>query len=315
MLRAFCSFSLTLVILSACTNAQEADVPWLSLKRLSVMANASYHYVPWKKYNESLLVAQDAIRYSPSYPDPRGELEKVLGDGTFDFTMGYRIISGLSFGITAGYLRTGSDGYLSYNPGYTVYVGGEPVADAKQLVEQNIRFSAPYLGVGFRYTHHLTGPFRLFASASFERYYGLFSFHYEDIQPWQRDLFSADLRETRFGFRCGVGLSLRVDESLSASAAIDYRWLRFEHLRGGGTYSSEYRGYSSYGESYPFNAQLGEADGYFGLHIATEDQPYVSDYLLHTLWRSSAAGPWWKTQPASLDLSGFGLTMGLSYVF
>jgi hypothetical protein len=66
------------------------------------------------------------------------------------------------------------------------------------------------------------------------------------------------------------------------------------------------------GSTQAFEAQLGEADGYFGLLFKNVPEgPGI-----HGLWERTPSVPWWITQkPAVLDISGVGLSLGVQYAF
>jgi hypothetical protein len=316
MPRALCSLLLVLVIVSVQTYAQETDVPWLSLKRLSVTAGAAYHYNPWKKYNESMSLAQDAIRYNPNYPNPQGGLEKVFGDGTFRIRAGYRVISGFSLNVGAGFMRTGGTIRVSWNPSILVYPGGYPAPGPTRSANQEMQLNVPEYGAGFQYTYNLDDSFGISVSTLVSCCQGSFRFkHTYEYASWKYD-FSADLKETKVGAVAGVELTLNAFAPLGIVSFVEYRWLRFPGLHGNGTYVYQEKQASwSYEESRPFEGRLGEADGYFGLLITPSNQS-VADYVLHQLWQSAPVQPWWKTQQSAvLDLSGFGIGLGVRYAF
>jgi hypothetical protein len=302
MLRAFCSLLLTLVIISAHTYAQEADVPWLSLKRLSVTGSGSYHYRPWQKYNESLALAQDALRYDPYYQNPRGTFEKILGDASFDLTALYRVIPRLSVGIRAGFLTTGGTAVVSYNRAYVTKVTIFP-SDLTKSIEQKMRLDVPHYGVGLQYALNLCESLQLSASTYVSRYLGTFSFDYRD----GTSVYTADLREGRFGLTSSVDLLCTIYGPVSIATSFEYRWLRFPRLTGNGLYTQH-----AYTYTQAFEAQLGEADGYFGLLFKNVPEgPGI-----HSLWERTPSNPWWITQkPAVLDISGVGLSLGVQYAF
>lgn len=292
--------------------AQEED-GWLSLGRLSASTSATYHYAPWKAYNASLTLAQDAIRYTPRFLNPDGQLEKVLGDASYDVTIAYRIVSTFSMEVSAGILQVESHDSFRYALTYPVYVHGATILNGEPLIQQNLALNSPHFGIGMRYTSDVSSLLHISVSAVLERHSGSLKFNYRYEFPGSSDLFGANLGQPRFGARATCAVSLALDQSFRIVAGVDYRWLKFTNLQGRGTYTSVY----SYTDisSHAFDAQLGEGNGYFGLHIAPKDEPYIPVYILHGLWSGSAAGPWWQTQPTSLDISGIGMTIGVQYAF
>jgi hypothetical protein len=302
MLRASRFFLLALVALSAHAFAQETDVPWLSLKRLSVMGSSSYHYSPWQKYNESLALAGDAFRYDPYYQNPRGTFEKVFGDASFDLTALYRLVPRLSVGIRAGLLTTGGTAAVSYNRATVTTVTVLP-SDFIRSIEQNVRLDVPHYGIGLQYALSLSKTLELSASTYVSRYLGTFSFDYTD----GTSVYTADLREGRFGLVSSVDILCTIYGPLSIASSFEYRWLKFPHLTGNGLYTQH-----AYTYTQAFEAQLGEADGYFGLLFK-----YVPNGPgIHALWERTPSVSWWITQkPAVLDISGVGLSLGVQYAF
>jgi hypothetical protein len=100
------SVSLTLLFSAQVLFAQQEDESWLSPSRLTLTATGSYHYAPWKKYNESLQLVQDAIRYNPAYPNPQGSLDLVKGDLTEQIEASYRVFGSFSILVSAGWIHT-----------------------------------------------------------------------------------------------------------------------------------------------------------------------------------------------------------------
>jgi hypothetical protein len=317
MLRASRFFLLALVALSAHAFAQETDVPWLSLKRLSVTAGVAYHYNPWKKYNKSMSLAQDAISYDSYYQNPSGHLEQILGDASYDLTLHYRILLGLSIGLRAGFLTTRTSSDVSYNPPFTSYAITSP-ARGRQTISQKIEINVPYYGMGLEYTYDLTDRVAISVSTQVSRYLGSLSFEnrhdYAGISLW-RELYTANLSERKSGVACLLDLVYRAHGSWSLVASVDYRFLGFAGLSGSGTYVT---GDATSGQpssySHSFEARLGEADGYYGLIIRESDQPYLNIATLYTLWSRAPVQRVWRNQkPATLDLSAFGVSLGVRY--
>jgi hypothetical protein len=150
-----------------------------------------------------------------------------------------------------------------------------------------------------------------------QRSFGTLVLDYHFLPPSFDEQFSADLRDKRWSARTGIGIQYRVYHDIALVSSVEYRWLKFPELRGNGTYTerrlmpANESSYSSY-----FPAQLGEADGYFGLMIPSEFSGYVPTQLLHTLWSSTPAQEWWYTEkPTALDLSGIGISFGIRYEF
>jgi hypothetical protein len=135
--------------------------------------------------------------------------------------------------------------------------------------------------------------------------------------PLEAFLFSANLRESTFGAGTYVEAHLTALRPFSIICRVDYRWLTLKNLRGQGSETDiyVYPDGTRIGGPGTFEAQLGEAGGYFGLYIPATGT-MTSTYMLHQIWARTPTSPWWSTQqPTSLDLSGFGLSLGVSYAF
>ena len=285
--------------------SQVADPGWLSWSRVSVSASGSYYFVPWKKYNESMKLVEDAIQYSPSYQNPRGALESINGDGTAGFTVSYRIYSGLSLLLSSSYLTGGGAFDVTYGTSYLFQT------------TQKVRLHVWEHGVGLRFTQPVSKDVSVSVFGLAVRSFGtlLFDFHFQP-QSWNEH-FSADLRDKRWSATSGIDIQYRVFDDFSLVSSLEYRWLTFPELQGNGTYT-ESMDVSASEPSYSsgFSAQLGEADGYFGLMIPSRFGGYVPIQILHTLWSMTPAQQWWYTEkPTALDLSGIGIRIGIQYEF
>jgi len=289
--------------------AQKSEEPWLSLSRLTLTASSSYHYAPWKKYNESLLLVQDAVRYNPAYANPSGSLEQIKGDLTYQLEASYRVLSSFSITVNAGWMQT--EGVIDFHnpfPGTASGVG--------EFYAQTMWLSSYHCGAGVAYTHIVNNILSISAGASIVHYPANLDFQATYQRPTAANLFSANLKESALGLHAHLEAQLSAFGPLSIVSRVEYRWLMLRNLRGSGSETDieEYTFGTLMNGPTVFDAQLGEAGGYFGLFIPTS-QP-INDHLLHGLWARTPAGPWWETQkPTSLDLSGFGISLGVSYAF
>lgn len=299
------------LILPLCSYSQEEGENWLSAGRLSLTTSASYHYAPWERYNESMKLVQDAIRFSPTNQNPQGNLEKILGDGSIDLTAAYRLISGLSVFIRSSYLAGGGSFNLSFNP----YGYPDPIYTSYH--SQKMRLEVREYGAGFRYTQRLNRRFELAAFGSVFRSLGSVQFDYRYSQTDEEDLFSVELNDGRTGISCGIELVFTTSRHFSIVSSVDYRWIKFPELQGTGTYVWRYTyDWGVYESSKPFDARLGQADGYFGLFIDSRKTGFDRDNVLHTLWGGTPTQPFWYNQrPDVLDLSGVGVSLGVRYAF
>jgi hypothetical protein len=286
--------------------AQQGDESWLSLSRLSLSASGSYHYAPWKKYNQSLLLVQEAVRYNPSYANPSGSLDKIIGDLTYQIEARYNVISSFSLTANAGWMQT--EGVMDFN---NVSASG-----FGQSYVQTMWLKSFHFGAGLTYAYVFDNDLSLSAGASFVRYPANLDFQARFQSPPSAYLFTANLEESALGVHAHVEAFFRAFGRLSIVPRIEYRWLTFNnfHGRGSETDINSYPSGVQIGGPGSFEAQLGEADGYFGLIISSTNG--VNSHLLHRPWALTPAGQWWNTQqPTSLDLSGFGVSLGVSYAF
>jgi hypothetical protein len=174
-----------------------------------------------------------------------------------------------------------------------------------------------HFGAGLAYTHILNDDLSVSAGASIVRYPANLDFQARFQSPPDAYLFSANLEESALGVHAHMEALFSAFGRLSIVPRIEYRWLTLKnfHGRGSETDISSYPSGVQIGGPGSFEAQLGEADGYFGL-IISPSYGAINSHLLHRLWALTPAGQWWNTQqPTSLDLSGFGVSLGVSYAF
>ncbi|MBI3789237.1 MAG: hypothetical protein HY276_13410 [Ignavibacteriales bacterium] len=316
MTRLFIILSLLVFLLPRFVIAQN-EIPWLSLSRLSISASTSYHFSPWKKYNESLQLAQDAIRYDPTYAAPKGSFEKILGDGSIELSAGYRLIEGLSINVIGGYTATSSEGIFSHSV-FGTDSDGSSVTLAEPRFIQNFKLNVVEYGFGIRYTYEITEGISLAAGASASQAHGRLNFEYEFQRSSTTYSYSVEMQEAQYSYRVGLGMLVNLYGPISLNSSIEYRWLKFPNFQGDGTYREQHNTSTSSDEySQPFQALLGESDGYFGIHSPHTAQTVVNEHLLHILWqRTSVWATWYETRkPATLDLSGVGVKIGIQVEF
>jgi hypothetical protein len=306
------AFVVCLTFLLAFNNllAQQGDESWLSLSRLSLSASGSYHYAPWKKYNESLKLVQEAVQYNPAYSYPGGSLEKINGDLTYQIEASYRVFSSFAVTLNAGWLQTGS---------VIDFRNESPTArsDDRQPYRQSMWLSSVHFGAGLSYAYEINDLIRLSAGASIVRYPAHLNFQAVSQIPNTANVFDANLQETALGFHAHVQAELQAFGPIRLTSRLEYRWLRLENLSGNGSETDLYTDVNGTSVQGPraFEAQLGEAGEYLGLMILPSNVN-VNSYLLHQLWARTPSGFWWEIErPASLDLSGFGISLGVSYAF
>jgi hypothetical protein len=210
--------------------AQRGDESWLSLSRLSLSASGSYHYAPWKKYNESMLLVQEAVRYNPTYTNPSGSLDKINGDFTYRLEASYRVLSSLSITVNAGWLQT--EGVMDF---HDVSISG-----FSQSYVQTMWLSSFHYGAGFAYTRMVDDELSLSAGAGVLRYPATLDFESIYQYPASAFLFSAKLKESALGVHAHVEAQLSALERFRIVSRLEYRWLTLKNLRGSGSESDIY---------------------------------------------------------------------------
>lgn len=307
----------TIASLLPCSVIAQDEVPWLSLSRLSLTASSSYHFSPWKKYNESLQLAQEAIQYDSYYAAPKGSFEKILGDGTIEVDIGYRLVEELSLYAIGGYTTTSSDDNFSYTV-LGLGTNGEFIVLVEPRFSQKVKLNIFEYGIGARYSYEISKGVKIFSSTSASRSDAKFNFDYEYQRLSQRYVYSVEMLDAKYSYRVGVGIQVNLFGPINLNSSIEYRWLKFADFQGDGTYLEQYNNpNSSYEYSQTFQTHLGESDGYFGIYSLMPNRPIINEHLLHILWRRTSVGATWYStkKPATLELSGIGINLGVQLEF
>ena len=309
---------IALALSSSLCFAQEADQNWLSLSRLAISVSSAYHFRPWDKYNDAIAVARDAINYDPIYRNPQGSVQKIRGDLGVDARLDYRIIEGLSFSLNGTLMRTGATTVLSYKSGYNDVTATAPIYG----IENTLRLNTNEYGLGLRYSFELAHGLELRIGGAIQRAEGSMDFEYDYTYgvpgSSTRFSYSANLKDIAMSRKASIELSVVLLDQLSVTTSVQFRSLAFLNLHGRGTYKNAY-GYTNgqhFESSVDFDAALAEADGYFGVKVDDgAGGVYINEYL-HQLWARSPAQPWRQTiRPTTLDLSSFGVSIGIQWSF
>lgn len=301
-----CLFLLSLTLSPAF--GQEGD-PWFSLGRLSLSTSGSYHFRPWHFYNNSLLLVEDAVRYDPVYGNPKGSYEKIVGDMGTGLVLSYRLLEGLHIEGAGMYMMTGGSVRLE--------LPQPPLSSS--VTTQDLSLRVMEWGIGVRSKFSLGDEFDLNTSLQVSRASGKLRYDYAYIPSNRLEyLFEADLKDRSTVIRAAVEGGYRLLGPLRITGGVEYRWLRFDNFEGGG--NEIYRDKTfPYEDIRPFQATLGQTDGYFFGLIPLEGSYISNPHLMRTLWNRTELYPsWWgnlQVKPASLDLSSLGIRIGVRYEF
>ena len=293
-------------ILPARTSSQ-TDTEWLTLHRVSLSVSGSYHDRPWNKYNESVALEQEAFNYQPAYPSPSGSFKKIIGDAAIDAVIGYRVFGNLTINAVGGYTGTGSKSHVSwiYSP-----------TDQPQII-QNVAFRFLEYGAGLQYGREVSDNLHVSGSLRVCRAEGIYNYDYFVDYGGQRYWVNAKLQQPRIDYRAALEVAYKVYGPLSLLSSLEYRWLKFPNLRGTGTYSTEYDN-TGLGPSKPvtFASGLIQADGYFGMDPGSPFLP-AAGVLFFPWSRARIQNNYgiFYGSPAILDLSGFGMNVGVRVEF
>lgn len=287
----------------------QQEVRWLSWERLSVSSSGSYHFRPWHFYNNSLSLVEDAVRYDPTYVNPKGSYEKIVGDMETGLVLSYRLVKGLHLEGAGMYTMTGGSVRLELpRPPFPTSV-----------TTQNLSLRITEWGLGVRSTIALGDEFDLQTSLHVSRASGKVRYEYAYIPSSPQEyLFEADLNDRSTVIRAVVEGGYRLFGPLQITAGVEYRWLRFDNFEGWGNEISRDKGFP-YESIRPFQASLGQTDGYFFGLVPLEGSYISNPHLMRTIWNRTEIFPFWwgnlEVKPASLDLSSFGIRIGVRYEF
>lgn len=301
-----CLFLLSLPLSPAL--GQEGD-PWLSLGRLSLSTSGSYHFRPWHFYNNSLSLVEDAVRYDPTYENPKGSYERIVGDMGTGLVLSYRLLEGLHIEGAGMYTMTGGSVRLEL-----------PQAPfPSSVTTQDLSLRVIEWGIGVRSKFLLGDEFDLNTSLQVSRASGKLRYDYSYIPSNRQEyLFEADLNDRSTVIRAAVEGGYRLFGPLQITGGVEYRWLRFDNFEGWGNEIYRDKGFP-YESIRPFQATLGQTGGYFFGLIPTEGSSISNPHLMRTIWSRTEIFPFWwgnlQVKPASLDLSSFGIRIGVRYEF
>lgn len=306
-LRSRCLPQLLLLCFSISPVFGQEEDPWLSLGRLSLSTSGSYHFRPWHFYNNSLSLVEEAVRYDPTYTNPAGSYEKIIGDMGTGLVLSYRLWEGLHIEGVGRYTMTGA----------SVRLEQPRTSFPPSLTLQDLSLRVMEWGIGVRSTFSLGSEFDLNTALHVSRASGKLRYDYAYIPTHRQEyVYEADLNDQSTVIRAAVEGAYRLFGPLQVTAGVEYRWLQFDDFEGWGNEIYRDKGIPYEGIR-PFQAKLAQTKGYF-FALIPSDGSYISNaHLMRTLWTRTELYPsWWNNlEPASLDLSSFGFRIGVRYEF
>ena len=306
-LRSRCLPHLLLLCFSISPVFGQEENPWLSLGRLSISTSGSYHFRPWHFYNNSISLVEQAVRYDATYTNPSGSYEKIVGDMGTGLVLSYRLLEGLHIEGLGLYTMTGGSVRLEL-----------PQAPfPSSVTTQDLSLHVMEWGIGVRSTFLLGNEFDFNTALHVSRASGKLRYDYAYIPTHRQEyLFEADLNDRSTAVRATVEGAYRLFGPLHITGGVEYRWLRFDNFEGWG--NEIYRDkVLPYEEIRSFQAKLAQTKGYFFALIPSDGSYILNAHLMRTLWTRTEIYPsWWNNlEPASLDLSSFGIRIGVRYEF
>ena len=286
-------------VLSTFSLFAQEEAGWLSLQRLSLTASGGYSYRPWNKLNESLKIAQDAINYGTDFTSPSGSAEKIIGDISGRAALSYRVFSGLSLGVVGSTTATSSHTDLEIQWGRRL---------------QDYRLTVWGYGVGAEYRLNIGENYELSASISVEHVRATLNFHYNLDYVSFGERYDAKLSDTRNELRTGIHLARRITQHVTILCGVEYRHMAFPNLQGRASYT-QVNGPSEPPYVEQFDSKLIERGGYFGIDAHGIGSAERLGWLAMRVPPQNAFNPDTPSQPATLNLSAFGLSLGVCIEF
>lgn len=295
--------------------------PILSHQRLSVSISGTYFPNPWDDYNSAVRTVTNRIQKDLFFYEPIGEWEEINGDAGFLLQLGYELHPHWQFGLNFSRYQTGARFYFYPDP---AQITDEFQLSGSYAFDQDINFSATGFGLGIGYQRPVWQKFDGFARIGAARYSGNFELSYLYDNATKTALttenafeqFTGKLTQSSIGYHANIGIAYRIGKSLQIRLSGQYRNLSFDDLRGDGTYTV-------FGRSLDAEFRLMHAKNYFGVgHVLEGDElwdflysqnwgnreisnlSFRTDYFYENIW-----------EPATVDLSAFGIQLGLSWEF
>jgi len=252
---------------------------------------------------------EEAVRYDPTYTNPAGSYEKIIGDMGTGLVLSYRLWEGFHIEGVGRYTMTGA----------SVRLEQPRISFPPSLTQQDLSLRVMEWGIGVRSTFLLGNEFDLNTALHISRASGKLRYDYAYIPTHRQEyVYEADLNDQNTVIRAAVEGGYRLFGPLQITAGVEYRWLRFDNLEGWGNEIYRDKGFPYEGIR-PFQAKLAQTKGYFFGLIPSEGSYISNPHLMRTIWNRTEIFPFWwgnlEVKPASLDLSSFGLRIGVRYEF
>ena len=300
-----------------CTTTAPAQKPAEArfLNRFSFTAATTYFRNPWNDYNRAAKTVVRQVELDTYFLYPTGSYEKINGDLIFRGEFGFRVIKNLRV------LLTGSFGQL--NSVFELFPNTSklpPLGAGSPAFHQKLDFKVKGIGLGFSYEFSVGKNLALLPQITLERSYGTLDldwrYDFSSRGPIGEDegaQLSASLSDANWGISSGLALKWKFHKNVSFLMGLDFRRVEFDRMRGSATFNDR--------EFYDFEADLVQAENYFGVRDTTPRDPntYIDDqgldnYLSRNLNFRTEPRPDAR-EPAVIDLTAFGLRTGIQWSF
>ena len=300
-----------------CTTTAPAQKPAEArfLNRFSFTATTAYFRNPWNDYNRAVKTVVRQVELDTYFLYPTGSYEKINGDLIFRGEFGFRVIKKLRV------LLTGSFGQL--NSVFEFFPNTSklpPLGAGSPAFHQKLDFKVKGIGLGFSYEFSVGKNLTLLPQITLERSYGTLDldWRYDSSSrgPVGADTgehLSASLSDATRWINVGIAMNWKLYKHVSLLVGLDFRRVEFDQMRGPATFND--------GEFYDFEANLVQAENYFGVRDTTPGDPntYIDDqgldnYLSRNLNFRTEPRPDAR-EPAVIDLTAFGLRTGIQWSF
>ncbi len=284
------------------------NLPWLSPQRLSLSLASTYFFNPWDNYNNALARVTDRIRLDPYFVEPEGYYEEINGDLALQGTLSYKILGRIAARVTGQYGQSSSQFEFYPEPDKL------PESAYSDAFHQELNWEYWSVGAGASYQVPVANRWHLKISADVERYSAHLNLkwrqsYYADgpLPEDEGDIVQANFEDQTWGGRLTAAVQWQCAGPLVLVAGASYRFTEFDQLEGPAAYSNFYL------ENVPFTAALVEAPNYFGVRIKEKGAGEYDFFLPPLTFLTSPDEN--ARVPAKVDLSSFGLTLGIQVGF
>lgn len=283
------------------------------LPRFQLHYGAVGTWSPWEQYNSALETVTERIRYDPAFINPQGSYEKIRGDLRQQSGLRVRIFRGLYAGLDYQWGSTAARFHFFPNLEGTRF--------SSPAFDQHIELNTWAVGVGLTYLKTIGSRFNLMLSFFRDRY------DHKLALNWQSDRFasgempadegnylSVDFATQQWTARFNFSAGIKLWGPLRLITGVQYRRLKWTDIEGQATYRPGYTPQEDY-----FPVRLVHKFNYFGVEQTAPGEITGFDYdqIFNDLAFRTENYPQSREnlQPATLDLSGWGLKTSIEVGF